>query len=215
MANIASVETKSKFGVPVTGATGSGILMPKLKYRFRVTMLGGFAGEPEARVFTQNVQSVGRPNISMEPVTIDSYNSKIYVQGKHEWQTIEVVVRDDISNATSRLVGAQLQRQFNHFQQTTPASASDYKFDMQIEVLDGASAGATEVWFLEGCFFTAVNYGEHAYDGNEAQTITMTIRMDNATHYAGSNDYSGNVPGISTGTIFPENPTLDGTETLA
>ena len=27
----ATTETKSKFGVPITGATGSGILMPKLK----------------------------------------------------------------------------------------------------------------------------------------------------------------------------------------
>jgi len=55
---IQTIETRSKFGVPVTGSSGSGILMPKLKYRFRVSMLGGFGGQPEARAFTQNVQSV-------------------------------------------------------------------------------------------------------------------------------------------------------------
>lgn len=213
-ANISSVETKSKFGVPVTGATGSGILMPKLKYRFRVSMLGGFAGEPEARIFTQNVQTVSRPTYTAEEVEIHSYNSKAYVQGKHSWETIEVAVRDDITNGVTKLVGAQVQRQLNHFQQTTPASASDYKFDMQIEVLDGASAGATEVWFLEGCFLTNVAYGDHGYDQSESQLITMTVRFDNATHYAGSNDYTGDIPGISTGTIFPESPNLDGTNAL-
>ena len=97
MANINTNETRSKFGVPLTGAVGSGILMPKLKYRFRVSLLGGFGGQPETRVLTQNVQSVTRPQYQGDPVTIDSYNSKVYVQGKHEWQPIELVCRDDIS----------------------------------------------------------------------------------------------------------------------
>ena len=48
----ATNETKSKFGVPVTGATGSGILMPKLKYRFRVSFLNNFGGSPEVKILT-------------------------------------------------------------------------------------------------------------------------------------------------------------------
>jgi len=206
MANIQTVETTSKFGVPVVGNTGAGILMPKLKYRFRVTMLGGFAGEPEARVLTQNVNTVGRPNLTYEEVTIDSYNSKMYVQGKHSWQTIDLVVRDDISNSVSKLVGAQIQRQLNHFQQTTPAAGNDYKFDMHIEVLDGVNAGASEVWFLEGCFFTTVNYGDSDYTSNEPATITMTIRFDNATHYQGDNDINGRV---ASGNPFPDTASLN------
>lgn len=201
MANIQTVETKSKFGVPVTGATGSGILMPKLKYRFRVTMLGGFGGEAEARVLTQNVQSVTRPKISYTEVPIDSYNSKIYVQGKHEWQTIDVTMRDDITNGVSKIVGAQVQRQLNHFQQTTPAAGSDYKFDMQIEILDGVNAGASEVWFLEGCFLTNVDYSDSDYSTNDPVTIAMTVRFDNATHYQGDNDVNGRVDG---GNPFPD-----------
>ena len=85
MANINTTETRSKFGVPVTGNVGSGILMPKLKYRFRVSFLGGFGGEAESRVLTQNVQNVSRPKITYEEVTIDSYNSRMYLQGKHSW----------------------------------------------------------------------------------------------------------------------------------
>lgn len=205
-------ETRSKFGVPVTGTTGSGILMPKLKYRFRVTMLGGFAGQQEARIFTQNVQSVGRPTYTSEPVEIHSYNSRAYVQGKHSWEAIEVVVRDDISNGTSKLVGAQVQRQLNHFQQTTPAAGNDYKFDMQLEVLDGANSEPSEVWYLEGCFLTNVNYGDHSYSDNEPVTITMNVRYDNATHYEGSWDIDGRV---ESGNPFPDSVNLNAPNTTA
>lgn len=211
-AQINSTETRSKFGVPVTGATGSGILMPKLKYRFRVSMLGGFAGEPEARVLTQNVMSVTRPKITYEEVILDSYNSRSYIQGKHSWDQVTVTVRDDISNRTSNLVGAQVQRQLNHFQQTTPAAGNDYKFDMQIEILDGNAAGATEVWFLEGCWFTNVDYSDSDYSANDPVTIAMQVRFDNATHYAGSEDYTGDVPGVTSGTLFPNEAVPSGSD---
>jgi hypothetical protein len=201
MANINTTETKSKFGVPVTGAVGSGILMPKLKYRFRVSFLGGFGGEAESRTLTQNVQNVTRPKITYEEVVIDSYNSRSYLQGKHSWEAISVVIRDDITNSVTRLVGAQVQRQLNHFQQSTPAAGSDYKFDMQIEVLDGVNAGASEVWFLEGCFLTNVDYSDSDYSANDPVQITMTVRYDNATHYQGDNDVNGRVTG---GNPFPD-----------
>lgn len=201
MANINTTETKSKFGVPVTGATGSGILMPKLKYRFRVSFLGGFGGEVETRTLTQNIQNVTRPKITYEEVTVDSYNSKVYLQGKHSWEQISVVIRDDISNSVAKLVGAQIQKQLNHFQQTTAAAGNDYKFDMQIEVLDGVNAGASEVWFLEGCFLTNVDYSDSDYSANDPVTITLQVRYDNATHYQGDNDVNGRV---TSGNPFPD-----------
>ena len=197
----ATIETKSKFGVPVTGATGSGILMPKLKYRFRVSFLNNFGGSTKTVSLTQNVQSVVRPKINYEEVIIDSYNSRTYLQGKHTWDPISVTVRDDIQNKVAKLVGAQVQRQLNHFQQTTPAAGSDYKFDMQIEVLDGVNAGASEVWFLEGCFLTQSDYSDTDYSSNEQVTVTMMIRYDNATHFQGDNDINGRV---EAGNPFPQ-----------
>ena len=119
----ATTETKSKFGVP-TGTGTSGILMPKLKYRFRVSFLNNFGGATNTVSLTQNVQSVVRPKINYEEVIIDSYNSRSYLQGKHTWDPISVTVRDDIQNKVAKLVGAQVQRQLNHFQQTTPAAGS-------------------------------------------------------------------------------------------
>ena len=186
-----SVEpTKSKFGIPI-GEAVSGILMPKLKYRFRVSILGGFGEEPGNFVMTQNVQGVTRPKLTHEEVIIDSYNSRVYVQGKHSWEQITLTLRDDITNGVAKAVGIQLQRQFNHFQQTTPAAGSNYKFDMQIEVLDGTTTSATEVWFLEGCFVTSVDYSDQDYATNDPVQITLQIRYDNATQYEGGGSRIG------------------------
>ena len=206
----ATTETKSKFGVPVTGNTGSGVLMPKLKYRFRVSFLNNFGGSAETKVLTQNIQSVSRPKISYEEQVIDSYNSKVYVQGKHTWEQINVTIRDDITNQVAKQVGAQVQRQLNHFQQSTPASGSDYKFDMQVEILDGVNAGATEVWFLEGCFLTNVDYSETDYSASDAVQITLQVRYDNAIHFEGDNDINGRTV---SGNPFPETVST-GTGTL-
>ena len=191
-------KTKNKFGVPVV-AGEQGILMPKLKFRFRVSMLDGFGGDRSTRRFTQNVMNVTRPKVNYEEVVIDSYNSKVYVQGKHAWDPITVVLRDDISNSVARLVGAQNQRQLNHFEQTSPIAGEDYKFNMQIEVLDGSTADAMEVWNLEGCFLTNVDYSDSDYARNEPVTVSLTIRYDNAIHSQGP---SGIVSNVEAGNPF-------------
>lgn len=194
--------TKDKFGVPLTTDTGSGsgILMPKLKYRFRVTLLN-FGTDESTRELTQNVQNVTRPVVTYDEIVVESYNSKVYMHGKHTWDPITLVIRDDIQNNVAKYVGSQVQAQVNHLQQTTPASGSDYKFDMEIEILDGNLGTATEVWKLEGCFIQNVNYSDSDYSANEPVTITLQVRFDNAIHEVGEN----NLGGIATsGDLFPE-----------
>ena len=191
-------KTLSKFGVP-TGAGDQGILQHKLKYRFRVTLLAGFGGLTESREYTQNVMNVTRPKVNFEEVTIDSYNSKVYVAGKHAWDPVTVVVRDDIQNSISRIVGAQNQRQLNHFEQTAPISGADYKFDMIIEALDGSTAVPTEIWTCEGCFLTNIDYSESDYATSEPVTVSMTVRMDNCVHEEGT---SAVTAGINQGGIM-------------
>jgi len=206
--------TKNKFGVPIAddSATGSGILMPKLKYRFRVTFLNQFGGGAEAKTLTQNVQNVTRPVVTYDEILVESYNSKVYMHGKHTWDPITVVIRDDITNSVTKLVGAQAQRQVNHFQQTTPAAGNDYKFDMKIEILDGVNAGSSEVWYLEGCFLQNVNYSDSDYSANEPVQITLAVRFDNATHFQGEgNDINGRVEG---GDPFPATVTVGNNVTI-
>ena len=174
--------TKTKFGVPIDGSVPLGILQPKLKFRFRITFDINFGGGQDLFSLTQNVQNVTRPKLTHEEVIIDSYNSKVYVAGKHVWDPVTIIIRDDITNKVTKKVGEQLQRQLNHFDQTAFSAGGDYKFDCNIEILDGKSALATESWKLEGCFIQNVDYSDTDYTANDPVTISMTLRYDNALH---------------------------------
>lgn len=180
-----SNSTLQNFGVPLGGGSGrGGILQPKVKWKFRV-IVTNFGIPTGSIALTQQVATVGRPHYSNEAQTVDSYNSRAYFEGKPSWETISLVVRDDVTNSVNSLVGAQLQKQMNFFQQTTPLSGANYKFQMLIDTLDGGDDTVLEEWFLEGCFLTDVEYDDFDYSASEAMKITMTVRYDNATQTGG------------------------------
>lgn len=174
----------TQFGVPTTDAATS-IVMPKLQYRFRVTLLN-FGTEASSSDFTQNVISVTRPSLTHDEITLDAYNSRAYVAGKHTWEPITLTLRDDINNNVNRHVAQQLQKQLNHGQQSAPATASQYKFGILVEQLDGSQpALVVETWSLNGCFIQNVNYGENNYATSDVMTITLQIRYDAADIHSG------------------------------
>jgi hypothetical protein len=175
----------TKFGVPV-GDTTTSLLMPKLQYRFRVTFkqLGGVA---TADTVTHQVVSVTRPTLTHEEVTLDVYNSRIYLAGKHTWEPVTLVVRDDISNNVITMVDQQMQNQIDHHNQSAPIAGAQYKFSTVIDTLDGGNGDVTspvllDSWSLAGCWITSTAYNESNYATSDAMTINMTIRYDNAMH---------------------------------
>jgi hypothetical protein len=176
------METLSKFGVPLGGGSGrGGILQPKYKYRFRVRFVN-FGPLTTGLDLTQQVVSIERPKITYEAAEVHSYNSRAYFAGKHQWGDIQLVVRDDVTNAVSRLVGHQVQKQMNHLEQTAFMAGVNYKFTTIIETMDGGNDGVLETWTLEGCFLTDIGYDTLEYtDTNGFLTITMTLKYDNAT----------------------------------
>ncbi len=176
--------TIQNFGVPAGDGARARMLQPKVSYKFRVRVMG-FGPISTPLDLTAQVQSVGRPQLQTEAVAVHSYNSIAYFGGKPVWQAIELTVRDDVTNAVSRLVGHQQQKQMNHFQQTSPLAGSNYKFDMKIETMDGGNDGVIETWNLENCFLENVNYGEFNYANSEVMNIQMSIRYDNATQADG------------------------------
>ena len=160
-----------------------GLLMPKLKYRFRVTFLGLGVTQPTTEL-TKQVVSFARPNVTFENIDLPIYNSTIRLAGKHAWQDVTCELRDDAGGNVSRLVGEQLQKQLDFMEQSSAASGIDYKFTTVYEVLDGGNGAnapvALETWTIFGCYLQGVNYGDSNYGSNESMTVTMTIRYDNA-----------------------------------
>jgi hypothetical protein len=160
-----------------------GLLMPKLQFRFRVNFLN-FGASASSIELTKQVIDCSRPNLSFAEITLPVYNSTMYLAGKHTWAPMNINVRDDASNSVSRLVGQQLQKQMDFVEQASAATGQDYKFQTNIEILDGGNGAAApivlETWELYGCFLQTANYNNLNYGTNEVVTIAMTLRYDNA-----------------------------------
>jgi hypothetical protein len=181
------IASLSRFTVPLAGsqnASTQGLLMPKLQYRFRVTLdQFGIPGAPTTEM-TKQVMTVSRPELTFDDITLDVYNSRVKMLGKHKWGDPKLKVRDDASGVVSRKVGEQIQKQFDFFEQSGAASGIDYKFRMRVEILDGGN-GAYEPVSLEsfeylGCYIKQVTYLGGDYKNNEPLDIDMTISIDNA-----------------------------------
>jgi hypothetical protein len=160
-----------------------GLLMPKLKYRFRV-MFENFGVSTPRTELTKQVIDFARPTATFEEITIDLYNSKMYLAGKAAWETITINLRDDAGGQVQRLVGEQLQKQMDFMEQASASSGIDYKFVTKCEILDGGNGlsipTVLETWEMYGCFLTSANYGELNYGTSEPVTIALTMRYDNA-----------------------------------
>ena len=182
------IASLSRFTVPISGSQASttqGLLMPKLKYRFRVTLDSfGVPGQPSTEL-TKQVMNVSRPEVSFEEIKLPVYNSTVKLLGKHNFADAKLTIRDDASGIVSRKVGEQLQKQFDFFEQSGAASGIDYKFRMRVEILDGGN-GAFEPVTLEsfeflGCFIKQATYQGGDYnDATNPMDIALTITYDNA-----------------------------------
>ena len=180
-----AVSTLSKFTVPLASdqsASNQGMLMPKLKYRFRISFENFGVSTPTTEL-TKQVASAARPNVQFEDIPIQVYNSMVHLAGRPKWQTFTVILRDDVSGAVSKLIGEQMQKQFDFFEQSSAASGIDYKFTMRIEILDGGNGANTasvlESWECYGCYVTQANYQSLSYAEQTPMTIDLTIQPDN------------------------------------
>lgn len=201
-----AISTLSKFTVPLASSDSSsnqGLLMPKLQYRFRLT-LENFGVSTPTTELTKQVVDVTRPTVGFEQMTLDVYNSRVYLAGKHSWEPITINLREDVNNNVQKLVGEQLQKQFDFYEQSSAASGIDYKFTTRIEILDGGNGANTptvlETFELYGCYVENANYNTLAYSANEPVTITLAVRYDNAIQSPQGTGVGTNV-GRSLGTL--------------
>ena len=180
-----AIASQSLFNMTVASDNAGGnqgLLMPKLQYRFRVNFLNFGIGS--AIELTKQVIDCSRPNLSFAEITLPVYNSTMYLAGKHTWADMTCNIRDDASGNVSKSVGQQLQKQLDFVEQASAASGQDYKFQTNIEILDGGNGASApvvlETWELYGCWLKTANYDTLNYATNEAVKIALTIRFDNA-----------------------------------
>jgi hypothetical protein len=173
----------ANFTVPTGGSSGT-LLMPKLKYRFRAIFVNFGSGKGDVVELTKQVVDIKRPSVNFNPFALDVYNSKVYLQGKPEWQETTINLRDDATGMVAKLVAEQIQKQFDFMEMSSAATAGDYKFGMRYEVLDGGNGKVDpvvlETWDLEGCQLSQADWGDMNYGTSEAAQVALTVRFDNA-----------------------------------
>ena len=181
-----AVSSLTRMTVPLASDQSNptqGLLMPKLKYRFRVLFENFGVSTPRTEL-TKQVMDFARPTATFEEIPIDLYNSKMYLAGKATWETITINLRDDAGGQVQRLVGEQLQKQMDFMEQASASSGIDYKFVTKCEILDGGNGISVptvlETWELYGCFLTSANYNDLNYGESAPVTIALTMRFDNA-----------------------------------
>lgn len=176
----------SRMSVPTAsdgGTNPQGLLMPKLSYRFRI-LFENLGVSKETAELTKQVVDFSRPQVNFPEITLPIYNSTVYLAGKPAWQAVTCNIRDDATGEVAKLIGEQVQKQFDFQEQASAASGSDYKFKTVCQILDGArgvgSPNILEAWELYGCYLADVNYNNLNYGENNALQITLQIRFDNA-----------------------------------
>ena len=189
-----AVSSLSRMTVPLASdqsASTQGVLMPKLKYRFRVLFENFGAANNAAPVteLTKQVIDFTRPSVDFAQIDIPIYNSTIKMAGKHTWADVTCSLRDDAGANVQKLVGEQLQKQLDFMEMASASAGIDYKFITKFEVLDGGNGAVEpivlESWELYGCYLKSVNYGDANYGSSEAMTVAMTITFDNANQITG------------------------------
>lgn len=198
-----AIASQSLFNMTVAGDNSGGnqgLLMPKLQFRFRVNFINLGLGN-DGLALTKQVMECQRPNLSFDEITLNVYNSRIYLAGKHTWSELTMTIRDDASGTVSQALGDQLQKQMNFVEQASAAAGQDYKFETNIQVLDGGNGiyapVVLEEWQLYGCFLKSANYQTLNYATSEAVTIGLTLRYDNAVQLE-----NGILAGVGTPEVF-------------
>ena len=185
-----AISSLNNFTVPLESGAGSqGLLMPKLKYRFRVTLIGFGVTGGQATELTKQVIDIARPTVAFEAIEVPTYNSRVYLAGRHSWTAVALNVRDSVDGSVSKLVGEQLQKQFDFLEMSSAAAGIDYKFTTKYEILDGGNGNnaptVLETWEIYGCYIQKVDYGKLAYKENGPIEIVLTIVIDNAVQTTG------------------------------
>ena len=121
-------------------------------------------------------RSASRPSFTQETITIDYLNSKRYLAGKFEWNTMTIGLHDPIAPSAAQRV-MEWARLAHETISGRDGYAAFYKKNFQLISLDPVGA-PVELWEIRGAFVTDASFGDLDMASGEVQTIDLTIRMD-------------------------------------
>jgi hypothetical protein len=142
---------------------------PKMKNRYIMDIDG---------IPSYLIRAANRPSINFETVTLPHININRKLQGRGDWQPIEITLYDPIvpSGAQSVMEWVRL----GHESITGRRGYADfYKKDITFYML-GPVGDKIEQWTLKGAFIESANFGDLSFDSNDPAEITLTLQYDYA-----------------------------------
>lgn len=123
------------------------------------------------------IKTAARPTYTTDEVEIPFINSRRYVAGLTKFETMNVTLHDPIAPSGAQQIMEWIRL---HFESVSGRAgyADFYKRDIQLKLLDPVGT-VIELWDIKGAFITSANFGDLAYDGADAQEISLTLRFDN------------------------------------
>jgi len=142
---------------------------PKMKNRYIMDIDG---------IPSYLIRAANRPSINFETVTLPHININRKLQGRGDWQPIEITLYDPIvpSGAQSVMEWVRL----GHESITGRRGYADfYKKDITFYML-GPVGDKIEQWTLKGAFIESANFGDLSFESNDPAEITLTLQYDYA-----------------------------------
>ena len=126
-------------------------------------------------------RSSGLPTMDQPAVALEHINGYFNVKGKTRWQDISVSCYA-YEGITFKELYDYLNNDHHTIQDATDYYAPQYKHDLKINVLGPDGSTPTGTWTLVGAFFQNVNWGDMAWDTDDAIQCELTITYDYATY---------------------------------
>ncbi len=142
---------------------------PKVQNRFIMYIEG---------IPAYTIKTAARPTISFEDITLDHINTKRYVKGKGEWQSLAITLYDPVVPSAAQAVMEWVR--LGHESVTGRDGYSDfYKKNITFNVL-GPVGDIVEEWQLVGTYISEANFGTLDWATNDPVDIELTLRYDYA-----------------------------------
>ena len=142
---------------------------PKMKNRYIMEIDG---------IQSYLIKTASRPSIQFESVKLDHINTYRKIQGKGEWQDIEITLYDPIVPSGAQQVMEWVR--LSHESITGRRGYADfYKKDIDFYLL-GPVGDKIEQWTLKGAFIKSANFGGLDFESNDVADITLSLGFDYA-----------------------------------
>jgi len=125
------------------------------------------------------VKSANRPSLTSTRKEIDFINTKRYVAGKYQWDTLDITFQDPIVPSGAQKVNEWF-RQHYEFATGVAGFKSDYRKQIKLQLL-GPDGTAVEQFTLNNAFIESVNFNTLDYANDDLVDITATLSYDFAT----------------------------------